>query len=87
VRKPTVTECLIDIDLAIAIRELTKALRLKRPKGNLQFRCPECGYPVKPHEEGEDAAGSKDVPHFEHLPKHPANCKLSRKGNLPQKKR
>lgn len=84
-RKPTVTECLIDINLAFAIKGLARALRLKIPKGDLQFRCPACDYAVKPHEEGEGPDGI-DAPHFEHLPGHPDNCPLSRKGNLGRRK-
>ena len=85
-RKPTVTECLINVDLALAIRELTRTLHLKVPKGDLQFRCPACDYAVKPHKEGEDSEGNTDIPHFEHLPGHPDDCPLSRRGTLPRQR-
>jgi hypothetical protein len=76
-RKPTVTESLVDIDLALAIREIVRTLGLKVPKGNLKFRCPSCDYAVKPHEEGKSPDGSLDPAHFEHLPGHPADCPSS----------
>jgi hypothetical protein len=78
--KPRLDECVISIDLALAIRAVVAALELKVPNGNLQFRCPECDYAVKPHNE-EDAPDG-NAPHFEHLPGHPADCSRSRKGNL-----
>ncbi len=60
------TECLIDVKLAARIREKARALGLSPGRdGDLGFRCPECGQPVKPH------VGA--VPsHFEHLNENPA---------------
>jgi hypothetical protein len=60
------TECLISVDLALALREVAKAMNLKIPDGNLQLKCPECAQPVKPHAQGEGADGI-DEPHFEHI--------------------
>jgi len=70
------TECLISVDLALALREVAKAMHLAIPKGDLQFRCPDCGYPVKPHQEGEGPDGEDD-PHFEHITGYPKkkDCK------------
>jgi len=47
---PKINECLIDVDLANAIREVADALKLKVPAGKLGFRCPnaKCRQPVKP---------------------------------------
>ena len=66
---PKLTKCLISVDLALSLRELVRAMKLKRPNGNLQFKCPECGVPVKPHAQGEGTDGI-DGPHFEHLKGH-----------------
>jgi hypothetical protein len=71
---PNLTECLIDVDVAIALREIARAMKLKIPNGNLQFRCPECNYPVKPQREGKGPDGI-DAPHFEHIPGYPRTCK------------
>jgi hypothetical protein len=78
---PRLTECLIPIELALAIKGLVNAMQRHAPNGNLQFRCPECKYAVKPHDEGEGPDGI-DAAHFEHLRGHPENCSMSRKGNL-----
>lgn len=68
-----INECLIDIDLANAIREVADALKLKVPAGKLGFRCPnpKCRQAVKPM-----IAGGKQGPHFEHLKQNP-KCDLS----------
>jgi hypothetical protein len=71
---PKLNECLVSVDLALALREVAKAMHIKIPRGNLQFRCPECNYPVKPHAEGEGPDGI-DEPHFEHLSGYPKKCK------------
>jgi hypothetical protein len=70
---PKINECLIDVDLANAIREVADALKLKIPAGKLGFRCPnpKCRKPVKPM-----VAGGKQGPHFEHLKRNP-KCDLS----------
>jgi hypothetical protein len=68
------TECVITIELANAIRTVTDALQLKVTNGNLQFRCPKCGNPVNPHREGEGLDG-KDAAHFEHIPGYSTNCR------------
>ena len=39
---PKLSECLIRVDLALTLREVARAMHLKIPKGNLQFRCPDC---------------------------------------------
>jgi hypothetical protein len=65
-----ITECVIDIDLANAIRRMADALELKVPDGKLGFRCPECRQPVKSMIPGKTAA------HFEHL-KRNKDCSLS----------
>jgi hypothetical protein len=69
---PKINECLIDVDLANAIREVADALKLKVPAGKLGFRCPnpKCRRPVKPM-----VAGGKQRPHFEYLKRNP-NCDL-----------
>jgi len=68
---PKSTECIIGIDLAIALRNLVDELHLEVPKGELQMRCTECGRPVKPH-----FASAEQAAHFEHL-KRNAKCSLS----------
>lgn len=63
------TDCVIDIDLAIAIRTHAATLGLRPGAGgDLGFRCTECNQAVKPH----DASPR----HFEHLVHNPA-CSLS----------
>ena len=54
---PNLTDCLISVDLALALREVARKMHLDIPNGNLEFRCPECHQPVKPHDEGEDKEG------------------------------
>ncbi len=70
-----ITECVIGVDLASAIRSVARSLRLKVPDGKLGFRCPECRKPVKP----AYSAGGKLGNHFEHL-KRNRNCSLSHGG-------
>ena len=82
---PRSTECLISVELALAVKSLVEATQLHAPNGDLQFRCPECHYAVKPHSEGEGSDGI-DAAHFEHLPGYPETCSLSRKGNLPARR-
>jgi hypothetical protein len=65
-----ITECVIDVELANAIRKMADALALKVPDGKLGFRCPKCGLPVKSMMPGKTAA------HFEHL-KRNNDCSLS----------
>jgi hypothetical protein len=67
---PKMTECMIGVDLANAIREVADALGLRVPKGKLGFRCTECRRPVKPMVSGGTTA------HFEHL-KRNKDCSLS----------
>ncbi len=76
---PRLDECVISIDLALALRATVDAMRLDVPRGDIQFRCPECNYPVKPHKEGEGPDGI-DGPHFEHLPGYPKTCSRSHHG-------
>jgi hypothetical protein len=65
------TECVISVDLAIALRDLVKTLPVKVQNGDLGMRCRECGKPVKPHAEGPLVTA-----HFEHLKYNP-RCSLS----------
>jgi hypothetical protein len=59
------TDCVIDIDLAIKIRENHVALGVPLgTNGTLGFRCAECGNPVKPF-------AGPGVPHFEHIDWNP----------------
>jgi hypothetical protein len=68
--KVKATECLIDVHLAMLIRDKAAGLGLRAEHGgDLGFRCRECGQPVKPH------AGNVP-PHFEHVVGNPA-CSLS----------
>lgn len=76
---PRLEECLINVDLALALRDTVRSMRLNPPRGNLQFRCPECNHPVKPHGEGAGPDGI-DGPHFEHLPGYPKTCSRSKHG-------
>jgi hypothetical protein len=64
---PKITECLIGIKLAKAIRGLADAAGLKVPEGDLSFRCPnpDCRKPVR-------IVGD----HFEHFKRNPS-CPLS----------
>jgi hypothetical protein len=64
------TDCLIDINLALLIRDKADKLGLSGPGGSIGFRCTECGQPVRPH------AGDKPAAHFEHVDHNP-NCSLS----------
>jgi hypothetical protein len=63
-------KCLIDIELALALRNVAQAMNLKIPEGRLGLSCPDCRQPVKPFEDGMQG------PHFEHL-KRNKNCSLS----------
>lgn len=58
---PKLKERVISIELANAIRETVRAMKLNVPKGRLGFRCPKCLAPVKAHR------GKKRQAHFEHL--------------------
>jgi competence CoiA-like predicted nuclease len=63
-------ECLIKIDLGLAVRELIDALPRTRREGELGFLCPGCHEPVKPF------AGGVQGPHFEHIKDNPM-CKFT----------
>ena len=67
--KSKITECLINIELAVAIRDMTDAVGFKPKNGNVGFRCPKCKNPVK-------VVGE----HFEHLKRNP-DCPLSHKSS------
>jgi len=70
---PKMTDCLISVELANALKAVVKAMKLKVPEGDIRFRCPECRKPVKAHRSrGRNAA------HFEHLDKN-STCSLSHK--------
>lgn len=60
------TDCVIDVKFAILIRDKFPS----PPRGDLGFRCRECGQPVKPHHAGINEA------HFEHIDANP-ECTLS----------
>jgi hypothetical protein len=75
---PMVTECLIKIDAALALRDLARALNLKTPKGDLGFLCPHCKQPVKTTAQGEDPNAVRYEAHFEHLDRN-STCRLSHK--------
>jgi hypothetical protein len=70
---PRARQCLIDIELANTLRALVDAMGLAVPRGDLGFRCVQCGMPVKPH-----AGSSRHDAHFEHLKRNP-RCSLSDK--------
>lgn len=67
---PKIDQCLITIDLAIALKQVVEAMGLHVPKGDRGFLCPACQKPVKPHEAGDNQAA-----HFEHLKWNP-KCPL-----------
>jgi competence CoiA-like predicted nuclease len=57
------TECVINIDLANALRNVIKEMRLHPPNGDIGFYCPGCHGAVKPM-----VVGSNDqAAHFEHI--------------------
>ena len=70
---PKMEECLIDINLALALRGLAEAMNLDVPEGKIGFLCPNpnCRGPVNPHK-----AGGGHAAHFEHLARNPT-CPLS----------
>ena len=64
------TTCLLD-GREINVEEAL-GLRGRRSRGRpYDFRCKECGEPVRPHN-----AGGRIKAHFEHLTRNP-NCRLS----------
>lgn len=63
-------ECLIDIELALAIKRLANAMNLRGPLGQYGFSCRECRKPLKAHADGMQG------PHFEHLDRND-ECSLS----------
>jgi hypothetical protein len=65
-----IEQCLIDVQLALAIKTMVEATGVAIPDGKLGLMCPECKRAVKPHA-GESA-------HFEHLRRN-SNCSLSHK--------
>ena len=54
------THCAIDIDFALALRNVDIALAR-------HFRCVECGDPVEPHEAGIGKDNVLHPAHFEHV--------------------
>jgi len=69
---PRATECnlngsLVSVDVAIQLREDRRTF----PAQILDFRCLECGRPVRPHK-----AGAHGAAHFEHSDRNP-DCPLS----------
>jgi hypothetical protein len=67
---PKIEECLISVDLALALKALVEATGVAMPDGKLGLMCPECKRAVKPH------AGASA--HFEHLRRN-SKCSLSDK--------
>lgn len=63
----TLDECEISVEQAIELRDAAQHRKIKKP----DFRCMECGRPVRPHKAGGIACA-----HFEHLDRNP-NCRLS----------
>lgn len=64
------TDCMIDINLALLIRDKAHLLGLPFTGSSIGFRCRECGRPVRPH------AGDNPPAHFEHVTHNPG-CDLS----------
>ena len=62
-----VDEKLLNIDKAIDLRNSADNREVPRP----DFRCIECGQPVRAHKSGGHA-----IAHFEHLERNP-DCSLS----------
>lgn len=71
---PKMTECLISVELANAVRTMVRSVNARTSDGKLGFRCPECGRPVKPHY----SAGRELADHFEHVRRN-RSCSLSDK--------
>lgn len=67
---PKIEQCLINVELALALKAMVEATGVPIPDGKLGMMCPECKRAVKPH------AG--DSAHFEHLRRNSA-CSLSHK--------
>ncbi len=65
----TIPDCLINADVAHALRTIVRALHLDIPKGHLGFLCPACKKRVKP-------VGG----HFEHLKANPKCPLIQTKG-------
>jgi competence CoiA-like predicted nuclease len=64
------TKCLINIELALALKHLANTMELKGTLGKYGFFCPECHQPLKAHSDGMQG------PHFEHV-KRNKKCSLS----------
>lgn len=67
---PQSEQCLIDVDLALAIKDLVQANGADISHGKLNMLCPECKRAVNLH--------SGDSAHFEHIRRNNA-CSLSHK--------
>ena len=67
---PKIEQCLINVELALALKAMIEATGVAIPDGKFGLMCPECKRAVKPH------AG--DSAHFEHLRRN-SNCSLSHK--------
>ena len=74
---PRSQDCLIDVELALAISGLVKAMKLKAPKGKWSFRCPRCKKPVKPSD------GNAGEPYFAHLKRSMCPLSFPVKGSKP----
>jgi len=62
-------ECLIKIELGLAITGLVDALARTRHESDVGFLCKGCHKPVKAYRDGNKG------PHFEHIKANP-NCPL-----------
>lgn len=70
---PRATECMLNgklLDINEAIDHRDNAT-VRPSKTKLDFRCIECGAPVRPHKEGKYSGA-----HLEHERRNP-NCRLS----------
>ena len=76
---PLMTEALLNIKTALALRDFVHALLHRDVPGvELGFICPECKAPVKPTQEGTDRNDVRYGAHFEHLDRN-SKCPLSDK--------
>lgn len=65
---PKMTEALISISAATALRDLARAMKVKIPRGDMGLRCPnpQCRRAVR-----AEKAGRGQGAHFEHIRRNP----------------